>query len=446
MTGANILEKNMSTGLPRSVLEKVLHGTFAVLFFLLPLQTRWILREAPLYEWGTISIYVVEVLGWVVIAFELVRTRRLRIKDLRFKWWVVGLVALAFFSIFWAPDKAVALQAAVRLFEGVLLFFVVRSMPHTTRYKMLWAFLTGAVLQAGLGIYQFLSQSTFASTLLGMALHDPQALGTSVVEFGDERWLRAYGGLPHPNVLGGYLVVAFVVLLLIWRGRVSGNPEARLPYIIFAIAPILLTGIFFSFSRTAWVAALIVMVYWACDARIYSRQSDLKRSHYIALGMMMLYMVFLVALYRPLVMVRLASGSSDRLEIRSRVERVEGVREAWQMVRRHPVWGVGIGNYTQAVARELRPGQSLYFYQPVHNVFLLALTELGIVGLALWAVILYFIVSRSKHAVLLFCSFAVLLLADHYLWTLPFGILLFWGILGLFRTIHSPPLDKKTAL
>lgn len=457
MTDATIIEKSLPSGWqrwrnvgrpfkvalarinPRTTFFNLLLAFF---FFLLPLQSRYLLREVPLYEYGTLSVFLVEIFGWVVIAFCLPGTwehgnmgTKLK-KGFLVSLFPCFLIIWAFLSIVWAPDKLVALQVAVRLLEGVLLYVVVAQTFRSEsgrskdlRYMLWWSFIMGATIQAVLGIQQFLTQSTFASTWLGLAFHDPRALGTSVVELADERWLRAYGGLPHPNVLGGYLVVALVIAIE-WLQRLQMHQRfQRLG--LKVVTPILLTGIFFSFSRAAWVAALIVMVYWACSARIYPRRSDLKRAHYIALGMTILYVALLVVVYRPLVLARLTPESSGRLETKSRVERVEGVQEAWQMVRAHPIFGVGIGNYTQSVRRELRPSQPLYSYQPVHNVPLLIWTELGLVGLALFAGVLYFIVKQSRPAVLLSCCFAVLLLADHYLWTLPFGILLFWAVMGV---------------
>ena len=216
--------------------------------------------------------------------------------------------------------------------------------------------------------------------------------------------------------------------------------------------PILLTGIFFSFSRAAWIAAGILLVYWfisllnqyrhserseesLADARAHIRVRSLA-----SLGMTVFYIVLLVIIYRPLVFTRLRSDS--RLEVKSRTERVEGLREAWQLIKKHSVLGVGIGNYTQGVARDLRPGQPLYTYQPVHNVFLLVWAELGTVGLLIFFGVLYFVVRISKPKALMILCFFVLMMADHFLWTLPFGTLLFWVVLGLSTRQKGLPLDK----
>ena len=434
-------------------------------FFLLPLQTRYIIREVPFYEYGTLSVYGIEIVGWIVILLYCyiaisrshMRARSIAVLGMTFAGW-------AFLSMLWSPDRAVALQGALVLLEGVLLYLILRNpSPQSSPARgeevktsslslhgrgqgegVMWAFIIGAVVQAGLGIYQFLTQSSFASTLLGMALHDPRALGTSVVEFGTERWLRAYGGLPHPNVLGGYLAVALAVVFIVWRKINKTLPDkiqcGRTVFCQVAIRvaiPVLLTGIFFTFSRAAWFATLLLLVFLWCGEKRAAASNHPQRfrvtNPYILLTIF--YIFILAFLYRPLIGARVAGDA--RLEVKSRAERMEGLREAWTLIKKHPVAGVGIGNYTQAVRRDLRPNDPLYSYQPVHSVPLLVWAELGVVGLALFIFVLYILWRQSPNYILL-TTFYILLVFDHYLWTLPFGALLFWSVLGLSTNPTKP--------
>lgn len=387
--------------------NQVLQWALALFFFLLPWQTRYIFYQPdPGFEYGTLSLFAIEVLVWIVIVLGVLQMPRLKIKDLGFKR-LLALLVLSFVSIAWAVDTNIALQAGVRLMAGVLLFIVIDKSSIVNRKALVYAFIAGAVIQALLGIYQFLFQSSFALTLLGMAEHDPAALGTAVVEFGDQRWLRAYGGLPHPNVLGGYLAIAIAVAIAVWQ-KVQGWQRLILQSSIF----VLLTGLFFSFSRAAWIAAAVVVL-----IGLMRPVGQIRRV--LVVG----WIVLLVGIYWPLVCARVMPV--ERLEVKSRVERVEGIQESWELIKKHPVLGVGIGNYTQAVG-ELRLGDPLYSYQPVHNVFLLIWAEIGIVGLLLFLGALYWAAKRSKLLLVLF----ILLLFDHYLWSLPFGVFLLWGVLG----------------
>ena len=66
------------------------------------------------------------------------------------------------------------------------------------------------------------------------------------------------------------------------------------------------------------------------------------------------------------------------IEASSLEERQRDAQLALEVIRRHPAWGVGAGNYLAAV-RSFEPDS-----RPVHNVVLLVAAELGLVGLGLW--------------------------------------------------------------
>jgi len=81
-------------------------------------------------------------------------------------------------------------------------------------------------------------------------------------------------------------------------------------------------------------------------------------------------------------------------------------------------------------------------YQPVHNIYLLIYSEIGIVGIALFilflALLLYDFYFRLGFKKLYHFSFGLIIVAvlivglfDHFLWTIQSGRFLFWLTLGL---------------
>ena len=89
-----------------------------------------------------------------------------------------------------------------------------------------------------------------------------------------------------------------------------------------------------------------------------------------------------------------------------------------------------MGNYTIA-AYQLNPDRDGWKYQPVHNVGLLFLIELGIVGVILfWLTVIsffYYCLGLKNIRVmyyLLFFVFVPVMLFDHYLFSSYIGILL----------------------
>ncbi|MBI4281403.1 O-antigen ligase family protein [Candidatus Uhrbacteria bacterium] len=309
------------------------------------------------------------------------------------------------------------------MFEGIALFFLIRVLP-INRTKLVWSFVASAVVQSLLAIAQFFTQSVFAWPFSGIALKDPSDLGVSVVQFADERWLRAYGSFPHPNVLGAFLAIAAILLFTkLFRSRdevsrIKNQESGTLKFIIHnSYFIILVTGLFFTFSRAAWIAFFFGLIIYAVQTKAWREKIFLQ----FAL-LLVVTATVLTVLFFPLIHTRVGGGS--RLEIKSNQERTTGYREAIQLIKRHPFLGVGIGNYTVAVARELRPNNPAWSYQPAHNIFLLIISELGFIGLALLFVFFWRLKNLQLTTYNLLLPLFILSFFDHSLWTLHSGILL----------------------
>lgn len=110
--------------------------------------------------------------------------------------------------------------------------------------------------------------------------------------------------------------------------------------------------------------------------------------------------------------------------------RGELAREAINLWRSRPLFGVGLGNFVAA---------SDYFWkEPVHNIYLLQLAETGLVGLAGFLIFLAFCLKKALAKAATFPLPLVLLIGvlflgflDHYLLTSSAGSLLFWLVLGM---------------
>lgn len=411
-----------------------LHNIFEILFciflFLLPWQTVLIFKEN---SFGNIGIFGFEILFWFVTLIFLVWFLKGKIEPHKlgkagFAASIFSLVFLVyiFLAALSAPDTMVAFFQAVRITEAFVLVFILAVFPFEWP-RIAWSFIVGVGVQSLLGIYQFLTQSTFAFKWLGLVSHPVLATGTSVVQSEEAgRWLRAYGALPHPNVFGGFMVMGIIFTTLLFQKSSMRTVKEKILFL--SIFFLQIAGLFFSFSRSAWIAALL----WVGGWLIYSLHHDKKvRKPYLVL--FLVFFLGLCALYFPIVKTRLKGESYH--EVRSIEEREAGPRFAFELWKDHRFLGVGGGNYIPALREKYPEGEDLLF-QPVHVMPLLFLTEYGIIGFLLFVGIwisLFFYYKRKwflSESLLFGLPILTLLFFDHYLYSLPVGIFLFAVYVG----------------
>ncbi|MBI5023004.1 MAG: O-antigen ligase family protein [Candidatus Magasanikbacteria bacterium] len=414
--------------------------------FLLPWQTRMILRSGVLnngnWEYGIVGIYATEILLWFLVLLNI--KRLISAKKI-----LLGLLIFVFLSIFFTADRLIAFQQFIHIFEAIAIFIFLTKLP-IDRLKAAYAFLAGLALQAILGIYQFLTQSTFVSQWLGLTLHDPAFSGASVLENLDGRWLRAYAGLPHPNIFGGYMAVGILLIAVLLACHLIGKP-ARI--LLLVTNCFLLIGLFFSFSRSAWLGLIISLAFfWFFNRRRLIPNGSWQL--FFLSGAVPLAILSL--LYTPLLTNRISS--QGRLETKAIEERVVGYDEARQLFIKYPFFGVGLGNYTLAIHDKIDQSLPAWGYQPAHNVFLLIFAELGIIGVLVILLFFYYQVSErransfalpserryqrvntlyfsgwrfNRDLLPIFVLFFLLAIFDHYLWTLYSGLILVGVGVGL---------------
>ncbi|MDP2789608.1 MAG: O-antigen ligase family protein [bacterium] len=449
-----------------SKLERILALGLGMYVALLPWQTRLILAQPKLgaqpVEYSALSLYATDIL-LLAIAFGTLFIHK-RVRGSKNLWTaIVALVIIVGCSAIFANRAEVVLYSVRTLFMAVMLWWLVQQ-PWVHLRFLLVCFLGGAVLQALFGIGQFLVQSSPAFSWLGLAMHDPAASGTAVVEASGMRLLRAYGSLPHPNILGGYLSVALLVAFGFYlraydevragfsrwtRENVRRHVEGRQWYVrqawriaaLLAVLTILTVGLLLTFSRSAWlgfgtgwlvVLISLLVLKWPWGWQLWAKWT------------------FFMGVIATFVVLAVPSAFTARTTIEGRLEqqsisvRQQLLTDAYDLIKLEPLRGVGYGNMVVAVYDRLnRARPSVFDYQPVHNIYLLSIVELGVLGglvvlalllLALRTSLVQFFRTKNWIAVIGLASLSCLLvigLFDHYLWTLPVGAGLLWLVIGV---------------
>lgn len=341
----------------------------------------------------------------------------------------VGLISIfiwSMVSVFWADDKILAMLFSLRLLEllGLIYLLIDGCLPRDVLLKYLcW----GAFFQVIIGLGQYLKQGDLGLSFLGESALAPNNLNVAKVDLAGEKILRAYGTFAHANIFGGYLVICFGLVLQ------KLSRENYWKYLHFLTA--FLVGILLSFSRSAWLAtAALLLILLAVQAiRVNWKQ--------IAIAAVVLLFVIVIFSLDQIIWARFADLSLLAMD-----ERLIFSDIARQMIWQNPWFGVGMGNFVISMPNYYSGILSPWLYQPVHNFFLLILSELGAVGMFFWVVSLFAalkqvndsmrrIIKSERYYWKVYWAvlFALLVLSmlDHYLYTTWAGQVVLMTVLGL---------------
>lgn len=341
---------------------------------------------------------------------------------------------LLFSSIFVAANIWVALYKLLKIIEFILLGFIIyRIRPNVLTvltilsidvfYTSLIAIGQFIMQKSVGGILWWLGERTFYAGTPGIATFSLPGLAGRLI-------LRPYATFPHPNVLGGFLAVTLPIIffvLLYYRKRCG-----KFLYSWFFISFLAgLVTLFLSLSRVAMVVSLVGFGLVISGEKLLIEWSKKKNTFFLVI----FYTLIIASVVIPLV---LPDGS---LEGQSLKERKELIAATLKMIEESPFIGVGLNNSIIHLRSFATKASGVYIFQPVHNIYLLALTETGLVGffilLTLLVVIYHLGLKTSPIVILALTQLYLLGFFDHYLLTLQQGQLLFtlFASLVLYRTV-----------
>jgi len=430
-------------------IKKVIEYLLYFLVFSLPLQTRYIVsawtKDGFSLEFSAMSFYFSDLLIIILVLLTLsvyFKTISLQIKNRL--WYFLGA-----FEIFIITSIIVSYNYKLSLFHYfwfvifALLIWVLITVKYNKLNLLLW-FLAGSLFQGFLGIFQFISQTSFSNKYLGMASHGAFNLGQAVIETASGRWLRAYGSLDHPNIFGALMAISLLVslyLLLAQNKKIINYKKLRFSLYFWISSLVSFMALFLSFSRLAigagFIGTLIIVLYYLFYKKNYRQVIKVSLT-------LVLLSVILISIYSQLFFSRL--DTSNRLEAKSINERQEQIVEAKTIIKDNLYFGVGVGNYS-LVLKDYYPDKDIYELQPVHNSFLLLMAEIGIFGFMAFLVffIYLFVIAYSRKQVLYISLWLVLLiimLAEHWLISLHFG----WLLMALISGLILKPINANDSI
>ena len=341
------------------------------------------------------------------------------------------LIAWALASSLWAAQPGTTLAFSIRMLWWMAVALRVACDDVPPR-QIAIALLSGLLLQTTLGLVQFGTQHHLGLSALGELPIDLTYPGVSVINAGGQTLIRLYGLSGHPNVIGGYAAIALLLGVGLLRERRA---------LWLALWLIGLIGLLLTFSRSALLGFLIGLGFMALAWR-----PDRRRARHVIIGGGLIVGIFALV-FAPFVISRLSVAvATEQVSID---ERLAQTALAWRLLSRHPLAGVGAGNFALYNSSAIAGLPA----QRVHNVPLLIASELGVPGVVLWLVSVGAVIVagvRSSRAattiwpiVLTSALIALLVIAqfDYYGWTSSQGVYVWATICGalLATDLRTPP-------
>lgn len=338
-----------------------------------------------------------------------------------------------------------------RFIELIALYLIVGVKPaFISKKKLAVTFVTLATLESIIGLLQFFYQKSLGLYRLGESHLEPNLAGVAKIVSHGTRFIRGYGTFPHSNLLSAVLLAA--ILFSFYLIFISTSKWQKI--IFSTLLALNIFGLTVSFSRAGLGATILssaIVLVWLIIAH-----KPKKKTLWLSLITIVAF-VAAFAVFQQFLFTR-ATITDDAVK-----ERVFYDHVGLNIVKKYPWQGTGFGtsmlHMQQFSPVKLEPWQ----IQPIHNYYLLAAADIGIVGAGLFVILFLWHLIKLKLQLLknrrqidgdyvyklvlfsILLGFLILMLFDHYFYTIEQTQLLLWLILGLsIREIQEKSLTYDT--
>ncbi len=464
-------------------------NTLALLVFLLPIQTRLVFFTenskigSSYIFYNTLFIYLTDLVAVILIVLFLGKLlfNKFKINDnLLFisSLTLFGLITLFSLFVSYETKEIYVYFEIFKLFIILMVFCFISNVKLVKQqfHKLFYLILAISVIVSLLGLFQYYNQSSLGLNFVGEEYLRNYMSGVARFQmpFGEltvfdrifnvyrETFvMRPYGTFSHPNVFGAFM--AFSAILSYYLYLVSHGTLRKL--VVIGIFLSVMT-LFTSFSRVSIVSWGIATFVFYLSAYLFvvkhnryhlSIDSHETRKKLVNLAKIVCFCVFFsVFLYFPQLLDRGFIVSYGTTNIEAINDRILYQNIALEMVKQHPLTGVGYKNFVLAMDSYTDKVLAPHQYQPVHNIYLLIAAESGLVVLGLFffiigAVIFYAFFDGLDILKITLMSLLVMFLFigffDHYLWTIQQGRLMLFLTLGFLAAYRLEKIvSRETGL
>lgn len=367
-------------------------------------------------------LIVATLVSWVI-------SERIKLKQSSITPLLAAGIFMVFITTVFSKNISVSFYQCIKIIEFFLFgLYIVLTKPKFEH--VVTAFSIAVLYSSVIALIQFIMQKSIGGPLWILGERTFFADTSGIAQFNlcvftgnaCRLILRPYATFPHPNVLGGFLAITLPYLFIFltdMKKETSGKISALLCIsIIFGVCALIV-----SFSRSAWFAGLCGFVF--CIHTILVKHFFFYRKHLKKFIPGIVVFVLFIGYF----FIR------NLMWTESVIVRNQLNMAAINIFLAHPFTGVGWGNFMTALPSYMST-RTIYFLQPVHSLYLLALSQIGLVGVLYLSFCVVFFVTHVKRIVPVYgLSIVTILLigfVDHYFFTLQQGQLLFTLCVGIF--------------
>jgi putative inorganic carbon (hco3(-)) transporter len=420
---------------------------------LLPVSTKVFVTSLipELYEYArefsSLFLYGIDVVVLMMMGVFVLRRRSLTYTHNSTTALLILFIISILISVGYVSNAEYSLFVGVHIIVAIIMAYVIASslVEKIISSRVFYVAIgISATMQGLIACAQFYYQRSVGLWMLGESVITPLTTGIARVDIGGIRFLRVYGTLPHANILASFLVMGIISLAYVYLTASQEEKKTRLMSLTGLF--ITMVALVLTFSRSGWLVGLFsvgMMVGYGLWKK------ELRRTTMRFVCAMTVSSVAIVFILWWAIMPRAGFAKGEV----SVSHRVIYNRIGLSLIENHPL-GVGVGNQVLQGAQEgLYQKETLtqpWLWQPVHNIYILIASELGIVGFLIFIALLFSVVRAiSIHdanimwALFLVLSQLAMGVVDHFPWDLHAGRLMFWASFGILmglvaRSQHRP--------
>ncbi len=357
-------------------------------------------------------------------------------------WLGVIFVLYILCSFFWSENKWLWIDGIVSLIRiiAILSIFIFtfkldKEQDDCSTWNNLKYFTfiiaLSLLLQSFVGISQFIHNRSIGLGVIGESSLNQYTDGVAKIDFDTFKQIRAYGTFLHPNVFSGYLVVSILFVLTYLRLK-SGKMFHVEQFLLYFSVLLATLGLIFTFSKIA-IVSFCIMIGWYL---FHVEQIHLKKMFHVE------HLFFLMALVGFLLVMFILGRDQILKSIYERlfifhIQPIQG---------EELLFGKGMGQSVYALS-ENHPNLENWQLQPIHNVYLLIIYEIGLFGFSILSYLIFVYIQNVPRGTSSLFYVPILIIGtiaifDHYLWDIYVGQVLLalgfgWTVVGAYIDIDK---------